>query len=84
MVDITGWNRYKRKTWYYLDIKSARRPVPHCSEVPITVFSSPPDFASDDTVFETMKERDGHSIIFSDSISASRERNLLLKANLIT
>ena len=40
MVDMTGWNSFKKKTWFYPDIKSAIRPLPHCSEVPVSVFSS--------------------------------------------
>ena len=34
MVDMTGWNQRKKKDWYYPDIESARRPIPHCTEVP--------------------------------------------------
>ena len=32
MVDMTGWNQRKKKDWYYPDIESARRPVPHCTK----------------------------------------------------
>ena len=35
MVDMTGWNQRKKKNWHYPDIESARRPVPHCTEVPV-------------------------------------------------
>ena len=38
MVDISGWNQRKKKDWYYPDIKSARRPIPHCAEVPVFTF----------------------------------------------
>ena len=66
---MTGWNSYKKKTWFYPDIKSAIRAVPHCSEVP--VFSSLPDSAPDDTVLETMEERDNDCSNFIDSMPAT-------------
>ena len=40
-VDMSGWNQRKKKDCYYPDIVSARRPIPHCAEVP--VFTSLPD-----------------------------------------
>ena len=65
---MTGWNSYKKKTWFYPDIKSAIRPVPNCSEVLVPVFSSLPDSSPDDTVLETMEERDNDCSNFSDSM----------------
>ena len=38
-----GFNRHKKKTWNYSDLESARRPVPHCEEVPIPEFNDLPD-----------------------------------------
>ena len=59
MVDMTGWNSYKKKTWFYPDIKSAIRPVPHCSEVPVPVpvFSSLPDSVFSDSMPATPKAK---------------------------
>ena len=47
MVNMSGWNWHKKNLWHYPDIESARRPVPHCSEVPVPVFTSLPDIAPD-------------------------------------
>ena len=43
---MTGWNQRKKKDWYYPDIESARRPVPHCTEVPVPVFTFLPDLTN--------------------------------------
>ena len=40
MVDMSGRNQQKKKDWYYPDIESAQRPIPHCTEVPVPVFIS--------------------------------------------
>ena len=67
MVSMSGWNRHKKKSWHYPDIESARRPVPHCSDVPVPVFTSLPDLDPDDdttSIAEAMDEG-------SDSSSSS-------------
>ena len=56
MVDMTEWNQRKKKDWYYPDIESARRPVPHCAEVPVPVFTFLPDLTADETVLEAMED----------------------------
>ena len=38
-MDLEGFNHHKKKTLNYLDLKSARRPVPHCEEVPVPEFN---------------------------------------------
>ena len=43
LVDLKGFIRYKKKTWNYPDLGSARRPVPHCEEVPVPEFIDLPD-----------------------------------------
>ena len=37
----------QEKNWYYSDIESARRPVPHCAEVPVPVFTFLTDLTAD-------------------------------------
>ena len=32
MVDMSGCNQRKKKDWYYPDIESARRSIPHCAK----------------------------------------------------
>ena len=56
IVDMTGWNQQKKKDWYYPDIESARRPVPHCTEVPVPVFTFFPDFTADEALLEAMED----------------------------
>ena len=56
MVDMTGWNQRKKKNWYYPDIESARQPVPHCTEVPVPVFTFLPDLTAVETLLETMED----------------------------
>ena len=48
MVNVKGYNRYKKQKWEYPDLESARRPVPHGEEVPVPVFSSLPDVPTSD------------------------------------
>lgn len=51
MVNTSEWNRHKKKSWYYPDIESAKRPVPHCSDLPLPGFTSLPDLdPNDDTI----------------------------------
>ena len=56
VVDMTGWNQRKKKDWYYPDIESARQPVPHCTEVPVPVFTFLPDLMADEALLEAMED----------------------------
>ena len=49
---MTAWNQRKKKDWYYPDIESARRPVPHCTEVPVPVFTFLPDLTADEALLQ--------------------------------
>ena len=49
MVNIKGFNRYKRRKWEYPDLKSARRPVLHCESIPVPVFTSLPQLHDSDS-----------------------------------
>ncbi|XP_061443081.1 uncharacterized protein LOC133365351 isoform X1 [Rhineura floridana] len=48
VVNVKGFNRYKKHRWEYPDLGSARRPVPHSEDVPIPVFTSLPDLPLSD------------------------------------
>lgn len=66
IVNMSGWNKHKKKSWYYPDIESARRPVPHCSAIPIPVFTSLQDVSDDET-----DESESNCSTYSDSASVS-------------
>ena len=69
MVNMSGWNRHKKNSWYYPDLESARRPVPHCEEVPIPIFSSLPKLVSNDNLFAETEEVNSDDSNYSDSMS---------------
>ena len=68
IVNMSGWNQRKKKDWYYPDIESARRPIPHCAEVPVPAFTSLPALTAADEMLEAMDDTDrGDSSISSSS-----------------
>ena len=67
-----------KNKWYYLDMPFAKRPMPHCNEIPIFVFSFLPNLASDDILNQPMQENKSDGSTFSDSGSTT------LKAKPIT
>ena len=69
MVNMSGWNRHKKNSWYYLDLESARRLVLHCEEVPIPVFSSLPKLVSNDDLFAETEEVNSDDSNYSHSMS---------------
>ena len=85
MVDMTGWNQCKKKDWYYPDIESARRLVPHCTEVPVFTFF--PDLTADETLLEAMGDSNSSCSNYSsismaaEASSLSTNLNFLVKAN---
>ena len=89
MVDMTGWNQRKKKDWYYPDIESARRPVPHCTEVPVPVFTFLPDLTADKTLLEAMKDSNSSCSNYCIALPAwllkhldsAHTLNLLVKIN---
>ncbi|KAI6650637.1 hypothetical protein LOD99_7687 [Oopsacas minuta] len=44
---MKGFNRHKKRMWSYPDLDSARRPVLHCEEVPLSKFNPVPDLSID-------------------------------------
>ena len=77
MVDMSGWNQRKKKDWYYLDIESARRPIPHCAEVPIPVFTFLPGLTADEMLREDMNNTDSSNSSISSSSSMAATASLL-------
>ena len=67
MVDMIGWNQRKKKNCYYSDIESARRPIPHCVEVP--VFTSLPHLTADKMLLEAIDDTDSSDSSISSSSS---------------
>ena len=78
MVDMSEWNQQKKKDWYYPNIESARRPIPHCAEVP--VFTSLPDLPADEILLEAINDTDSsESSISSSSSMAAAASSLSTK-----
>ena len=69
MVDMSGWNQRKKKDWYYPDIESARRPIPHCTEVLVFVFTSLLYLTADKMLLEAMDDTDSSDSSISSSSS---------------
>ena len=69
MMNMSGWNCHKKYSWYFIDLESARRPVPHCEEVPISVFSSLLKLVSNDDLFAETEEVNSDDSNYSDSMS---------------
>ena len=85
MVDMSGWNQRKNKDWYYPDIKFTLRPMPHCAEVPVPVFTSLPDLAADEMLPEAMNDTDSSdSSISSSFIMAAAASSLSAKPKLFS
>ena len=66
------------KDWYYPDIESARRPISHCAEVPVPVFTSLPDLTADEMLLAAMDDTDS-----SDS-SIGSFSNMVAAASLLS
>ena len=85
MVDMSGWNRRKKKNWYYPDIESARRPIPPYAEVPVPVFTSLPDLTADEILLQAMDDTDSSdSSISSSSSMAAVASSLSAKPKLFS
>ena len=78
VVDISAWNQRKKKNWYYLNIESARLPIPHCAEVP--VFTSLPELTADEMLLEAMDDTDSSDSGISSSSSMAAAAASLLSA----
>ena len=76
MVNRTGWHQRKKKDWYYPDIESARRPVPHCTEVPVPVFTFLPDLTADEILLEAMEDSNSSCSNYSSTSTAAETSSL--------
>ena len=63
------------KDWYYPDIESARRFIPHCAEV--SVFTFLPDLAANEMLLEAMDDTDSIDSSISSSSSMAVAASLL-------
>ena len=77
MVDMSGWNQRTKKYWYFPDIESARRPISHCVEVPVPVFTSLPDLTADEMLLEAVDDTDSSESSISSSSSMAAAASLL-------
>ena len=68
-VDMSGWNQQKKKDWYYPNIESARRPIPHFTDVPVPVFTSLPHLTADEMLLEAIDDTDSSNSSISNSSS---------------
>ena len=73
---MIGWNQRKKKDWYYPDIESARRPVPHCTEVPVPVFTFLPDLTAYETLLEAMEDSNSSCSNYSSTCMAAEASSL--------
>ena len=80
-MDMSGWNQRKKKDWYYPDIESARRPRPLCAEVPVSVFTSLPDFTADEILLETLDDTDSSNSCISSSSSMAAAASAAAQCN---
>ena len=76
MVDMTGWNQCKKKDWYYPNIESAQKLVPHCTEVPVPVFTFLPDLTADETLLEAMEDSNSSCSNYSSTSKAAEASSL--------
>ena len=78
MVDLKGFNRHKKKSWIYPDLESARRPVPHCEDIPLPQFCHLPEKPSEwdfvHQALESSSESDVSSI-FEESSTTPKQFN---------
>ena len=81
MVDMSEWSQRKKKDWYYSDIESARRLIPHCDELPVLVFISSLDLNADEALLEAMDVTDRSEIKISSYSRLTSKPTLLSKVN---
>ena len=68
-----------KEDWYYPDVESARRPIPHCPEVPLPVFISLPHLTADATLLEVMEDTDSSCSNYSSTSVAPEASSLSTK-----
>ena len=77
MVNIKGFNRYKKKKWEYPDLKSVKRPVLHCESIPVPVFTSLPQLHDSDSeephALECSETSEGSCNEYEESSSSPKQ-----------
>ena len=61
-INLTGINRKNQSSLKYPDLESARRPVPHCDDIPVPVFAELPELSDE----EFSSVEDNEEVIPSD------------------
>ena len=77
MVNIKGFNLYKKRKWEYPDLKSARRPVLRCESIPVPVFTSLPQLHDSDNeephALECSETSEGSCSEYKESSSSPKQ-----------
>ena len=61
-INLNGINRKNQSSLKYPDLESARRPVPHCDEIPVPVFAELPELSDE----EFSSVEDNEEVVPSD------------------
>ena len=76
VVDMTRWNQRKKKDWYYPGIEPARQPLPHCTKVPVSVFTFLPHLTTDETLLEAMEDSNSSCSNYISTSMAAKASSL--------
>ena len=68
-----------RPNQYYPDVESARRPIPHCPEVPLPVFTSLLDLTADATLLEAIGDTESSCSNYSCTSVATEASSFSIK-----
>ena len=75
---MKGFNRFKKSTWIYPDLESARRPVLHCDEIHVPEFTHLPDLEINESMMEFIRVK----LLVAIVVQVSMKVLLILKSNL--
>ena len=51
-LNMKDFNRFKKSTWIYPDLESARRPVLHCDKILVPEFTRLPDLEINESTMD--------------------------------
>ena len=75
-VDVTGINRKNRDSLKYPDLQSARHPVAHCDEIPVSIFGELPGISDEDASNVEGHEDEEEFILEDDAPHPSSQKEL--------
>src|SRR6218665_3543269 len=67
VVDVAGFNQKPKQHLQYPDIPSARRPIAHCEEIPVPVFTELPETEVEALCSPTSTDEDDETDLFEPS-----------------